>query len=92
MLFSKANALFLPLLFHSFVFIFWTLMLFYGSLLFFSFLLSTLDRIRDIEQLIGQSRCVTSICFMREGVSHNWVAVPHKLNGASGLAGYSDAY
>lgn len=52
----------------------------------------------DIEQPIGQSRCVTSVCFMRAGVSHNRVAVshiqaavPHKLNGASGLAGSLDA-
>lgn len=57
----RDNALLFPLIFY-FYFLFWTLMLFDGPLIFssffffsFDFLLSTLDSIRDTKQPIGQS-------------------------------------
>ena len=73
-------------------------MLFYGSFIIFlfyfilfSFLLSTIDKIRDIEKPISQRKCVTSICFMREDIAHNRFVFPYRINGASGLARYLDA-
>lgn len=60
----------------------------FSLIMFFSFF-NTLNITRDTEQPIGSSSCVTSLCFMRAGISHNQVAVPHKLNGESGLVGYS---